>query len=211
MIATGAHDGDIEHITVRCHPTTGELLGVFYNAHRSRDGQWLARDRVPRSCSGRIVAYVALHGHGTYPEPEIVPRHFYLGNDHCSLDGPTWSPRNIVMLPLSISSHDEVVNRLETVGKWNLWETALCESRGCCLPGLVQPNDADSHTLYRNVDMPNVISSDPCPWHFFDGFWGTVPSARMQSWFYLAETPMSRTKLQRLFLHFWPETRDIGD
>ena len=51
----------------RVHPSSGELLGMWYNAHRSRDGMWVEGRRVPRNQQGRPVAYVALHGHGVYP------------------------------------------------------------------------------------------------------------------------------------------------
>lgn len=68
LLGCGAHDGDWEHLTVRCRCPSGELLGVWYNAHRSRDGEWVAAEKVPRRRdSGRILAYVARHGHGTYP------------------------------------------------------------------------------------------------------------------------------------------------
>lgn len=40
---------------------------MWYNAHRSRDGMWVEGRRVPRTPEGRPIAYVALHGHGTYP------------------------------------------------------------------------------------------------------------------------------------------------
>lgn len=38
--------GDWEHITVRLHPVSGDLLGAFYNAHRPRDGTWVAAPQV---------------------------------------------------------------------------------------------------------------------------------------------------------------------
>jgi hypothetical protein len=58
------------------------------------------RRQVPRDpASGRVAAYVALHGHGTYPRPGRVLRHFFLGNDLCSGRGPVWRPRRVVLLP----------------------------------------------------------------------------------------------------------------
>lgn len=67
LIETGHHDGDWEHWTARIHPRSGELLGAWYNAHRGRDGEWVPASAVPRTPSGRPIAYVALHGHGNYP------------------------------------------------------------------------------------------------------------------------------------------------
>ncbi len=58
---------DWEHITVRCHPHTGDLQGVYYNRHFNKEGQWVAAADVPRDpVTGRIVAYVAIGGHGVY-------------------------------------------------------------------------------------------------------------------------------------------------
>ena len=111
---------------------------MWYNAHRSRDGSWVAGPEVRHACStvccaelsllppclqvpvlcpvhmcvplsslqvprdpltGRIAAFVALHGHGVYPQPGRVLRHFLLGNDLCSRDGPVWRPQSVVLLP----------------------------------------------------------------------------------------------------------------
>lgn len=59
-----------------------------------------AATQVPRDPqTGRVAAYVALHGHGTYPRPGRVLRHFFLGNDLCSGAGPVWRPRRVVLLP----------------------------------------------------------------------------------------------------------------
>lgn len=100
LIKTGHHDADWEHLTVRVHPVSGSLLGVWYNAHRPRDGEWSVGQKVPiDEVTGRIKAYVALHGHGTYPRKGIIHRHFYLGNDHTSDRGKVWRPNKMVLLP----------------------------------------------------------------------------------------------------------------
>jgi hypothetical protein len=54
------------------------LQGVYCNAHRSYDGCWISADRVERTPEGRIKAYVARHGHGTYPQ---VMDHTPLGEE----------------------------------------------------------------------------------------------------------------------------------
>lgn len=38
--------GDIEHCTARVDHQTGDLLGFWFNAHRSRDGCWVAAPQV---------------------------------------------------------------------------------------------------------------------------------------------------------------------
>ncbi|KAL4425890.1 hypothetical protein ABPG75_009906 [Micractinium tetrahymenae] len=149
FLQTGAHDGDIEHLTVRLHPTSGALQGVWYNAHRSRDGCWVAASQVPRCpATGRISAFVALHGHGTYPAVGRVFRHFFCGNDLCSAAGPVWRPRK-------------------------------------------------------------VLANECCAWLEFRGQWGTTEAPAAQAWFSSAEPPVSRSALQRLFLHPWPEPRSV--
>lgn len=41
--------------------------GVWFNAHRPCDGTWLPAHQLERTAEGRFIAYVARHGHGTYP------------------------------------------------------------------------------------------------------------------------------------------------
>ena len=60
---------DWEHVTVRLDSQAHNLLGIWYNSHRNVEGEWRTADRVPRQAgSGRPIVYVALNGHGTYPE-----------------------------------------------------------------------------------------------------------------------------------------------
>lgn len=63
--------------------------------------------QVPRCRDGSIAAFVAKHGHGVYPSPGRVYRHFYLGNDLCSSHGPVWRPRRVVLLPPLQLQHDD--------------------------------------------------------------------------------------------------------
>lgn len=104
-VQVGAHDGDWEHWTARVAWPSGELLGAWHSAHRARDGCWEVGERVLRAASSRRpVAYVALHGHGTYPRPGRVLRHFFLGNDLCADGGVEWRPKRVVLLPVGQGS-----------------------------------------------------------------------------------------------------------
>lgn len=58
---------DWEHTTVRLHASDLSLVGIWYNAHRNLEGEWAAAKDVPRTQDGRIISYIALHGHGNYP------------------------------------------------------------------------------------------------------------------------------------------------
>lgn len=126
-VQVGAHDGDWEHWTARVAWPSGELLGAWHSAHRARDGCWESGERVLRDAiSQRPVAYVALHGHGTYPRPGRVLRHFFLGNDLCADGGVEWRPRRVVLLPVgSGASHG--------YGRWlgtDRWGAACAVARG---------------------------------------------------------------------------------
>lgn len=228
LIHTGAHDGDIEHLTVRCHPASGALQGVFYNSHRSRDGQWVAAAGVPRDADGRILAYVAKHGHGVYPSPGRVLRHVFLGNDLCSGAGLAWRPRRVVLLPLADAPGGDgqrfVQPRLASpvrpapdlacgLGELRRRRLARAASRGSLLPP--PGNGADSGNAVACASSGDsrgsieVITDDPCEWFWFRGDWGQTPAPCVQSWCHTAETPVSRSSLHRIFLHFVRETESV--
>ena len=57
---------------MRLDPVTYELQGVWYNSHRSIEGEWRPAHRTPRTPNGRPVAYVARCGHGTYPKARLA-------------------------------------------------------------------------------------------------------------------------------------------
>jgi hypothetical protein len=52
---------------VACELFLSFFQGVWFNRHRNIEGDWVPAARVPRTPCGRIAAFVALHGHGTYP------------------------------------------------------------------------------------------------------------------------------------------------
>ena len=176
--------------------------------------------------SGRIAAYVALHGHGTYPCPGRVHRHFFLGNDLCCEAGPAWHPCRVVLLPPQREGDGCAVQPGAT--RWALLEAP---SRGCLLP--LPPAHADSEcgsgtsgagsgtsnighasengghassgASSSGAALPQVTTDDPCEWLAFAGNWGEMPAPARQTWFYQAETPVSRTPLLRVVGHFVPE------
>lgn len=199
-LSVGAHDGDIEHLSVRVDPTNGELIGVWFNSHRNHDGSWVAATNVERENYGRLVSYVALHGHGHYPRPGTVYRHFFLGNDRCE-KGQSWSPNTVVLVPtydrVRDGSHDPADEAQDVVLRLH-----ECESRGSLLR-------EEDRIIYReNNDQlyPRVDDMQPCTWWRFEGLFGDTEAPILQSWFLHAEPPLSRHPILRLFFHFWPET-----
>jgi hypothetical protein len=238
LIHTGAHDGDVEHLTARVHPETGDLLAMWYNAHRSRDGQWVPAAAVPRCpATGRPLAYIAKHGHGNYPAPGTILRHFFLGNDRCSANGPVWRPRRVVLLPhradASGAAHrhalhctrsrgsslgsevSEVAVAMEAVGGSIVDAAATADAAAAAADAAAAAHSnttASPSVPSTNSDAdrsPEVIHDDPCEWVFFRGLWGETEAPICQSWYHVAETPVSRTSLQRIALHLWPETDSV--
>ena len=200
LVRTGAHPGDIEHITARVEVGTGNLIAMWYNSHRSRDGEWVDAKNVLAGPSGRPLAFIALHGHGNYPRPGRYVRHFFLGNDLTSSTGPVWCPRTVVLLPPPSQHHEcNVLERRRTLH--------CTPSRGCLFEDSYAPHStAPTPTTTQHYYGIDVVTDDPCEWVFFTGNWGDVAAPICQSWFHQAETPVSRTTFQRLFLHLWPET-----
>ncbi|KFM22940.1 2-Cys peroxiredoxin BAS1, chloroplastic [Auxenochlorella protothecoides] len=207
LLGCGAHDGDWEHLTVRCRCPSGQLLGVWYNAHRSRDGEWVpARDVPRRPGDGRILAYVALHGHGTYPRVGTIPRLFGLGNDHTSDAGLVWDPERVVLLPYSRDPEPSRPLEGPHAPEPATWRLQVCPSRGSTLP---EPAPATPRGVPAREASALVTTDQPCPWLWFRGAWGQTDAPATQSWFGSAECPVSRTPLMRLFCQAAPETASI--
>jgi hypothetical protein len=226
VIKTGAHDGDIEHVTVRVDPASGDLLGVWYNAHRPRDGEWAPAADAPRGSGGRrLVAFVALNGHGYYPTVRTIHRHFWLGNDCTSRAGPVWRPRRAVLLPAPRAAAADAAAR--AAGRVLL---PLVPSRGSSLPPRPAPSpppsvDSSPKLKGAGVDAAEdeeedggdveVVAddADAALWLAWPGRWGACrlapPGPAFQSWFHAAETPTSRSALLRVVGHLWPETREL--
>jgi hypothetical protein len=86
----GYHPADIEHITVELD-SSNNLSRVFYSAHGVKDGRWVKASDIEME-DGRIVAYMALHGHGLYQQEGTVFRLYGLANDYLD-KGHRWVPQ----------------------------------------------------------------------------------------------------------------------
>lgn len=86
----GSHPADLEHITVELN-SKGELLRVMYSAHGSKDGRWVPANEVPME-DNRIVAYVAVNGHGFYHKEGTAFRLYGVANDIMEA-GKKWDPQ----------------------------------------------------------------------------------------------------------------------
>ena len=186
----GAHDGDWERVSVRVDAESGEVIGVWYNSHRPRDGHWVAAAAAPRSPCGRLLAFVARHGHGTYGQAGVIPRAFGFANDHTSGDGPVWRPATAVML--RVHSHNAphaTLGRVTCRG---------CEVDAGGARGVPPPPSSSSSPAVKVTDDTDGVGD-------YAGDWGTVLAPRSQGWWDKAECPTSRGTAMRLFCQAWPE------
>lgn len=190
LFKVGAHDGDWEHITVRLSPETGALQAVYCNAHRSFDGCWVSADKVERTCEGRIKAYVARHGHGTYPQAGIWWRAGCCANDLTSDKGPVWKASTVVLLPRPLCQDPPGMDLI------------VAQNRGVSVP---PPRNRPLKFDGRGV----TVTEDEAEWVKYTGQWGTTPSPSNQGWFYTAEPPVSRGVFLRILGHLCPETKTL--
>lgn len=101
---TGAHWGDIEHITVRLNRARTAIESIFFAAHGGDDGmrlegaslQYLEREGV------RPVVYSAVNGHGSYPRAGAWVRLATAGTDVTGR-GTRWDPTLFQVFPDSDS------------------------------------------------------------------------------------------------------------
>jgi hypothetical protein len=202
--SVGAHDGDLERLTVRLDAESGELLGAWFNSHRPRDGAWAGAGGVEiEAATGRPVAYVARHGHGTYPTPGIHARAWGLANDHCSAAGATWRPGSVVLLAADRGDLHPAP------GAASAPELGFVECRGCEVLGgdgravcdATPPRGRPPRSQHADVR----VLPDADGFGAFPGLWGETAGLRSQGWWARAECPVSRGVLKRLFLEGWPE------
>ena len=82
---------------------TGCVLPACYRSQaengiplcRHMDGVWRSADEAPRGADGRLLAHVALNGHGSYPTAGFIPRNLLAFNDYTSIQGAVWDPVSV--------------------------------------------------------------------------------------------------------------------
>ncbi|CAL5225933.1 g8728 [Coccomyxa viridis] len=187
----GAHDGDWEHVTVRLSADASRVLGVYYSAHRHMDGVWRSADDVPRGKDGRILAHIALNGHGSYPTAGFIPRNLLAFNDYTSNQGAVWDPDSLV-----------IVTNSGEGGKLPSVEDRGQELNGSSYPSL--GNEPHAPGIQR------AIVKEAAPWLEYKGRWGsTVEAPAQQEWFAKAENPLSRSFLKQVLFPLAPGIESI--
>jgi len=87
----GAHETDLEHLTVELKKSDLSLNRVMFSSHTTKNGVWVDANNVEME-KGKIVAYSALHGHGFYKAEGLAFRLYGLANDHLQ-KGLRWEPK----------------------------------------------------------------------------------------------------------------------
>lgn len=171
----GHHDGDIEHLTVRCDPA-GRMQAVWFNSHRNVDGHWVAASDVEIDDVGRIVSFIARGGHGHYGSEGTTPRHYFFASDHCRRE-VRWRPNRVIWI-------EECVHRIQSRG--------IRHELDQCVGGIVvNPSEEpeleveDRHSVYAS---PRITA------------WGEAAGLPHQRWWSDSPEPSrSRKWYERLF------------
>lgn len=98
MPMEGAHDFDLEHITLELNENK-ELERIFFATHSSAEGVWLPAHHKDIQYEGtHPIVYVAQTGHGCYPREGAHVRIYGFGNDYT---GKTkkWIPQLVLLYP----------------------------------------------------------------------------------------------------------------
>lgn len=90
----GAHNSDIEHVTIELNKSTMEPVRMYFGAHTSTDGKWIPWSEVQKVRNTHPLVLLALDGHGAYPKSGYARRIFGLANDEVDY-GTKWEPRVI--------------------------------------------------------------------------------------------------------------------
>jgi Vacuolar protein sorting-associated protein 62 len=200
----GAHDGDWEHMTVRCD-MRGRLIAVYYSAHRYPDGTWVPAHNCPIDReTNRLIGFVSLNGHGIYPTTGVQPRVFLAANDITSMAGRRWASRECIVLDkpggeltkgLTLSKLPRrEIDKPKFTEPWDgpyrqymgrLQERLLPEDR------TGPPDDAPVRAEDIQVRIPGTV------WMTWQVRWGTVNTPKEQAWFKDIEHPTGSYPLKR--------------
>jgi hypothetical protein len=104
---TGAHWGDIEHVTIRLNQKRNAIAAVFFAAHGGADGMRLegkSLKHLERE-GERPVLYSAVNGHGSYPRAGAWVRLATTGTDVTG-KGTRWNPSLVRVFPDSDKRFD---------------------------------------------------------------------------------------------------------
>jgi hypothetical protein len=127
----GEHYSDFEHITMRFIKDKNgklDLHKIYYGAHTTIEGVWKLPTQI-EWLEKRPVSYIALHGHGNYPDAGIYSRIFGFGNDYCQR-GFLWKPQNIIYINTKNSSWHSYIGKFSKENEYStLWSKTWGDSK----------------------------------------------------------------------------------
>lgn len=117
----GAHDSDIEHITIKININDHQITSIYYSAHTNSEGLWATSKQITKIGS-RPVIYIAKGSHGMYNKKGYYYRFGGFGND---ITGSFhyWKPniRKIIRLNHIYIPHIHgFINFLGHYGNWSI-------------------------------------------------------------------------------------------
>lgn len=95
-LEAGAHQADLEHVSVFVSKSTMEVEKVYYSAHGANEGEWVMRPDLVME-DGRVVVYSARGSHATYPSSGTIWRCVGAINDHTD-KGLAWNPKKTILV-----------------------------------------------------------------------------------------------------------------
>lgn len=133
----GAHEGDLEHVTVRLRLGTDELMGIFFSAHGSDESVWVPLEQieyVDTPSDGRhFVVYSARSSHANYPKAksydriarDLGPIKLHFAADECK-DGFRWNSWDNI---INVGTYESPLNGQTWVrynGRWGRFKETGC-------------------------------------------------------------------------------------
>jgi hypothetical protein len=74
FLEMGAHDADIEHMTIRIDAATMEVMSIYLGAHQYTEGQWHEPSHLAFLNSTHPVVYASRGSHATYARAGVLQR-----------------------------------------------------------------------------------------------------------------------------------------
>lgn len=118
-LPVGAHQGDVEHVTLELQPTSSilyantlesyQLSRVYFGAHKSDDGQWVSVEDCEYTDGNQLIVYSARNSHASYPHSRVYRRCIGIADDITNR-GKLWEG------PIVIIGNET---------QWNMWPGKL--------------------------------------------------------------------------------------
>ena len=127
MAVEAFSDADTGCFSPACSQTQAEVGMPALCRHM--DGVWRSADEAPRGADGRLLAHVALNGHGSYPTAGFIPRNLLAFNDYTSNQGAVWDPVSVSLTLVCPHTLMVSIHALLVLPTWQPGQSAsICQS-----------------------------------------------------------------------------------